>query len=130
MQIQYADHIKIIPFVAVDSIDGDTVTLKSEYNFDQMDTLNSVRPREEAKASDAGTLFNFSLSVGVEKFTDELKEKYGSNPPVVLILLKISPSGVSQVVVGSFNNPTRMTWTPYPEYDQLEFSRSSISAVL
>ncbi len=130
MLTRYADQIKIIPAYAVDSISEDTVTLKNGYTFDELDTLNSVRPTEEAERSDAGTLFNFSFSVGVEKFTDAQKQKYGSSPMVILVLYKITGSTVSQVAVGSKPNPTQMIWTPYPEYDQLDFSRSSIFAVL
>ena len=128
MKTQYGNFIKIVPAHQVSAIDGGTITLESGYSFDELDTLNNLQPSEEAKTSEAGVLYTFSMQAGVEKFSDTLKHKYGSDCPVILTIFKSHDE--EALVVGSLQNPVRMTWTPHPEYDHLDFSRSSISAVL
>lgn len=128
MKIQYANYIEIVPAYAVDSISGDSITLKSGYTIDKFSTLNNFQPDESSKDNDAGVLYEFKASAGVDKFTDTLKQKYGNRCSVILTIFQ--NDGQVKKVVGSSDNPVQMIWTPAPEYDSLSFSRNSIFAVL
>jgi hypothetical protein len=128
MKKQYANYLEIVPAYGVTSVENNTVTLKSGYSFDRFDTFGQVQPSENSENTDAGTLYKFSLSVGVDKLSDTLKQKYQGNSPVILKL--ITGTGQENRVIGSVQNPVRLTWTPQTEYDELSFSRSSIFAVL
>jgi hypothetical protein len=128
MNKQYGNYIEIVPLYGVTSVDGNTITLKSGYSMDQINTLNDISPSEEPEKSPAGTLYKFNLTAGIEKLSGTLKERYGANPPVILKIF--TAEGNETAVVGSVQNPVRITWTPSPEYDEIALSRSSIFAVL
>jgi hypothetical protein len=128
MNIQYANYIEIIPAYAVSSISGDAITPKSGYSIDKVDTMNNLEPDETSEDNDAGVLYKFKVSSGVEKFTDTLKQKYGNRCSVILTIFQ--NDGQQKKVVGTLDNPVQMTWTPKVEHDSLSFSRNSIFAVL
>ncbi|MFW6103474.1 MAG: hypothetical protein ACOC59_00260 [Bacteroidota bacterium] len=128
MKKQYGNYIEIVPVHGVTSVDDNSITLKSGYSMDRLDTLSAVEPEEQPENTGAGTLYKFTLEVGVDKLSDTLRERYWGSIPVILKL--IAADTHEETVVGSVRNPVRLTYTPNTEYDSFSFSRSSVFPVL
>jgi hypothetical protein len=125
---QFANYIHIAPAFRVSSVTGSTVVMKSGFTQDRFICQNEVEPVEEPDRKAAGILYNFKVSVAVEKLTDAQMKVYGNDAPVILTLLDVET--VDRVIVGTKKMPASISVTSGTNHDILTIQYSSKTTVL
>ena len=124
----YRNVIRIVPVNAVEEIKDSQVILKSGYMADLVRCNHAPLPSEEGGNSAAGAYTIFSLHVRTEALPSDLKEKYGTQCEVILMLYE--EGSKEPFIVGNLQNSVTMIRVPEEEGELLSFTRSSFIPVL
>ena len=122
-----ADFLKIVPLSDFQSFDGEhLVTISGNAPDHIVANNNLVLDDIPETGSPAGTFYKQSLMAVTDKLTDARRLVYVLRRPVVVLLF--SDTGVP-VLWGNAEEKLRITITPTPNEDILNFSRKALSPV-
>lgn len=125
---QLANYFHIAPAFRVSSVANNTLVMKSGFTADKFFTRNDIEPSEDTAKSAAGILYKFKLTAAIDKLTDPQKNFYANDAPVIAMLLDAETA--EHVVIGTPDNPARVTCIPGVDHDQLVIEYSSKTPVL
>jgi len=125
---QIADIFEITPSYNVIALSGTDLIMKSGYQVDKFILVNEARPDQKTSVSDAGTLYNFEIALAIDKLSQDYIEKYNNNRPVILVLYRENTS--DRLIIGTIDNPARVTIEHSVDYDILIIKFSSKTTVL
>ena len=126
---QIADIFEITPSYYVTAVsDANLLVMKSGYHTDKFILVNEARPDQKTSHSDSGTLYNFEISLAIDKLSQENVEKYNNNRPVILVLYREDPS--DRLIIGRIDNPARATVEHGVGYDVINVKFTSKTTVL
>jgi hypothetical protein len=121
-----ANYLKIIPLSDYNSFDGERLITNSGNEPDHIPTNNDLVLTDTPDAGSAGTIYKQSLRAVTDKLTDAQRAVYVTRRPVMVLLF--TDDG-TPVLWGSADYPVRITITPTPDVDILDFKRTALKSV-
>lgn len=122
-----ANYFKIVPLSDYNSFDGERLITNSGNEPDHIPTNNDLVLADTPEAgSGSGPIYKQSLKAVTDKLTDAQRAVYVTRRPVMLLLF--TDDG-APVLWGSTDHQLRITLTPTPDVDILEFKRIALKPV-
>ena len=122
-----ADYFKIVPLSDFQSFDGEHLVTISGKNPDHVVANNNLVLADTPETgSGAGTFYKQSLQAVTDKLSDDQRLVYVARRPVIVLLF--TDTG-APVLWGNAEEKLRITLTPTPDADILNFTRAALSPV-
>ena len=122
-----ANYFKMVPISDFSSFDGEKIITISGADADHIPTNNELVLTEAPETENAaGSVYKQSLRAVTDKLTDAQREVYVNRRPVIVLLF--TDDG-EPVLWGSADNKLRITITPTPDADIIDFSRTALEPV-
>jgi len=122
-----ANYFKIVPLTDYNNFDGEQLITNSGSNPDHIPTNNNLVLADiPDDGSGAGPLFKQSLKAVADKLTEAQRSVYVTRRLVMVLLY--TDDG-APVLWGSTDYPVRITITPTPDVDIIEFKRIALKSV-
>lgn len=121
-----ANYFKIVPLTDYTGFDGEHLITNSGNEPDHIPTNNDLVLADTPEVGNGGTTYKQSLRAVTDKLTDAQRAVYVTRRPVMVLLF--TDTG-APVLWGSADYPVRITITPTPDVDILDFKRTALKSV-
>jgi len=122
-----ANYFKIVPLSDYSNFDGLQLITISGSDPDHIPTNNDLVLADTPEAgSGSGPIYKQSLRAVTDKLTDAQRAIYVTRRPVMVLLF--TDTG-APVLWGSTDRQLRITLTPTPDADILDFKRTALDSV-
>lgn len=122
-----ANYFKIVPLSDFNSFDGERIITNSGNEPDHIPTNNDLVLTDTPETgSGSGSVYKQSLKAVTDKLTESHRAVYVTSRPVMVLLF--TDDG-APVLWGSKDYPLRITLTPTPDADILDFKRTALKPV-
>jgi len=127
MNLQFHNHIDLIPREDVDTINGNEIVPIEGRSCDQVLTDNDIRPSEQPEERNGNVYYRQKLSIVADKLDPALEGRYRNNRPVIAKLYRSDGQGI---IWGDRELPVRVSLIPHPGHTALELTRNAPDPML
>lgn len=127
MNRQFSNYLRIVPREDVESIASGVITLRSGKTMDTILADNNLIPDEVPGRESGNSYFTQTVKVVTAKLTAEQSARYRNRRPVIV---ELTDSAGTTLLWGDLTVPVRVTLTPKPDRDVLDFTRTSVDCLL
>ena len=109
----------------VESITNNIPVIKDGFTWDRIISEKSAQWIEKPSRSKSGTIYNQTLIIVSDKFTELLKNRYPVNIPVIAILYDDN----GHHIFGNYDEIARIIINPGTDKDSIEITRQALKSI-
>lgn len=122
---EFKNYIEIGPLSEIVSIDGTTITMRSDQVMDRIFTSSDVLPEEKDQPGGGSRYYSQSLTVVCDKLSDTLYNRYRDRK----VIVKLVDDGGNELLLGSLEYPSRSAVAPKLYQDQIKITCDSPDSI-